>query len=150
MSRSTVYQKIELGIALAGLLGGAGMLIFAPGPVLTIAPDRLMKWLGVALLGQGLIRDVVLLLSRGRGKAAGGEKKFLICLESTLGAGLVACSFLLAYLDPRQQFALSQAWLVLLFSALWLFGFATRDLVLEMRRDPNHLNLLVGFPGRSK
>ena len=148
MAEKTFYQKCELGVGLAGLIVGLATLFFTSAQPLVIAPERLLKWLGVALLGQGLIRDIVLLLTRSGKKQAGGVRKLLICLESTLGAGLIALAFGLGFLDPQQQFFLTPAWLMLVFAALWLFGFSTRDVVLEMRRDPNHINLLVGIPGR--
>ena len=149
MQQSTFYQKLELGIGLAGLTAGIAALFLSASPAVTVPPERLLKWLGIALLGQGLIRDIVLLLT-GSGEKTEGKRKLLICLESTLGAGLIALAYLLAYLEAQQQFALRPGWLILLFASLWLFGFATRDYVLEMRKDPNHINLLVGFPSRNK
>jgi len=150
LTSKTAYHRIEIAIGLLGLLLTVVPGVF-PADGIEMTWASLFRWVGVALLGQGLVRDLVMIgFYRNRLKGGGKKRGLLICLESTLGVGLIGLYFLVEALGGDKSAVFSPRWLVLIFSCVWLFGFATRDLVLEMRRDPNHLNLIFGWPTKEK
>ena len=140
------YQKLELGFGLAALAFGVSLTFFSTGNH-QLSLGVLLKWLGVALLVQGLMRDTVLLLfHRRQMNPKQGRRGMLICIESTLGVGLIGFYFLLNAAEGQLLLNLGTRELILLFSLTWLFGYFSRDWVLELRKDPNHLNLVFGLP----
>jgi len=141
---------IEPAIGGLGLLAGAVLAVSSTSPLVVSIPD-LFKWAGLMLMIQGFIRDLVL-LSQGCGCARGdGTRKALaLCMESTIGMALILTYALLLFLGARGEVRLSAAAAVLLGSAWWIFGYLTRDLVLELKSEKDHLNLLVGLPGRKE
>ena len=140
------YQRLELGFGLAALAFGLSLTFFPMGNH-QLPLGVLLKWLGVALLVQGLIRDSVLLLfHRRQMNPKQGRRGMLICIESTLGVGLIGLYFLLNAGEGQPFLNLGTRELILLFSLTWLFGYFSRDWVLELRKDPNHLNLVFGLP----
>lgn len=100
---------------------------------------------GVVMLLQSLARDVYLLAS-GRAAAAGGTPRrgWFVCVESVLGLGLVMQGLLLWALGTQARIALPPAAWALTALMWWVIGYAVRDVVFEVRRDPDHLNLLIG------
>jgi hypothetical protein len=151
--RRTFYQSFELTIGF-GALAGAGLAWFFPVRNIAVEPGDFLRYAGLALLLQGLARDVVLLVFYREKLAAADDAPRAgawICLESTLGLGLVALSALFAVFDVRGTMLLSTRVLALLGALWWLFGYATRDYILELRKETNHLNLLVSLrPGKTR
>lgn len=149
----TGYDKFELGVGAAGLAAAAVAWVAFPAPFSLSVPD-LFRWSGVALLLQGFVRDLGILARRRAGAVSphkGPPKRgWWICFESTLGLFLIGQSLLLLALGTGTavQVVLPAAAWVALLSLWWFFGYATRELVLELRRDPDHLNLLIGRPSR--
>lgn len=146
-TRRTFYQSLELTIGL-GALAGAGLAWFFPARNVGVEPVDFLRYAGLALLLQGFVRDVVLLAFYRKELAAtdGAPRAGAwICFESTLGLGLIALSALFAVFDVRGALLLSTRCLALLAALWWLFGYATRDYVIELRKETNHLNLLVRF-----
>lgn len=142
------YDTFELGIAALGF-AAAAMLAAIPTPVYTLSTAELFRWFGVALLAQGFVRDVHILLTRRRADPGAEKRGLWICVESTLGLFLIGQGLLLDALGAGGSLRLPPAVWVAMAAAWWLFGYTTRELVLELRRDPDHLNLLVGFPSRA-
>lgn len=139
------YGTFELGFAGLGLVLAAGLAMI-PAPVYSLSVADLLRWAGVALLLQGFVRDVFILLARRRKQGPGGGRRGLwICVESTLGLVLIGQGLLLNALSVGGFVSLPPGVWVLGLSVWWLFGYATQDLVLELRRDPDHLNLLIGL-----
>lgn len=140
----TSYDKLEVGICVSGLLAALVATLTLRGGY-AVSVGELLRIAGVMLLLQGFARDVVILLRQRRHGAAAGETRrgLLICVESTVGLLLIGESLLLAWTGDAQWVSLPPAGWLLLASGWWCFGYATRELVLELRRDPDHLNLLV-------
>ncbi len=150
--RRTLYQNLELGLGMAAL-AGAGLMWFFPARQLGVEAGDFLRYAGLALLLQGLVRDVVLLVFHRRRLAATDDAPRAgawICLESTLGLGLIALSALCAAFDVRGTLVLSTRVLALLGALWWLFGYATRDYLIELRKETDHLNLLVSFRPAAK
>ncbi|MDB4950632.1 MAG: hypothetical protein JWM27_3281 [Gemmatimonadetes bacterium] len=144
----TAYDRFEVGVAVAGALAAAGLAVAAPGRLVVGMPD-LLRWGGVFLLVQGFFRDVVILVRRRReARNPAMPSGFLICVESTLGLVLIGVAWLLAWAGGDRALALPPAAWLALAAAWWAFGYATREMVLELRRDPDHMNLLIGRPRR--
>ncbi|MGH8751623.1 MAG: hypothetical protein ACREUV_07940 [Burkholderiales bacterium] len=147
MKFKTAYEKLELGAGIAAFCAGLALLVLTQVPLSVWIPD-VFKWAGVALLLQSLMRDLYLLtfqralLQKTSGAA---QKAPWICLESTLGIVLMLIYALLFALDTRGEAMLSAAQVVLLLSLWWLFGYGIREVVMEFKTEPNHLNLVVGF-----
>lgn len=143
----TFYQSFELMIGL-GALAAAGLAWFFPIRPVGIEPGNFLRYGGLALLLQGLVRDVVLLVfyrETLRATDDAPRSGAWICLESTLGLGLIALSALFALFEVHGVMMLSTRSLALLGALWWLFGYATRDYILELRKETNHLNLLVSL-----
>lgn len=139
-------EKIELGL-----------VALATGELATIA-DRLPSSLelgsllavaALALLGQGLVRDLWLLTKQRRaGGTAPVEEARCMCLESTVGlAGVVAGVVLTAAGVPVVVSLPAWAWPAA-GGAVWLGGFAMKDLVIQwspwkLRRVKDHGSIWV-------
>lgn len=103
---------------------------------------------GILILLQSLVRDVYLLAS-GRAAARGGTPRrgWFLCVESALGLALVAQGLLLWALGTEARVALPPAGWGVAAALWWCVGYAVREVVCEVRRDPDHLNLLIGPRG---
>ncbi|CAN5185967.1 hypothetical protein BH23GEM4_BH23GEM4_23470 [soil metagenome] len=143
----TPYDKLEIGVCAGGLAAAAVAALALPGGR-ALSVGELLRIAGVMLLLQGFARDVMILLRRRDFPGGETRQRMLICVESTVGLLLIAESLLLAWTGGGRMVSLPAAGWLLLASGWWLFGWATRELVLELRRDPDHLNLLVGLPAR--
>jgi len=145
VSPKFLYHCKELATGLIAIL-----LAFIPGVptsrVITMEWASLFRWIGVALLGRGLLRDLVILTFYRKSLLPPETKRgFWLCLESSLGLCLIGLYFLIDVLGGHLAANFQIRHLLLLFAITWLFGYVTRDLVLELQRDPNHLNLVFGF-----
>jgi len=140
------YDRFELVTGIAAVLGAAVLWMLPAGrqPGAVLVAD-VFRWGGVILLVQGFFRDIHILLTRRRAGRDESRVGLWICVESTLGLLLIAQGIGLLLLDVPNVVRLPLAAWVLALAAWWLFGYATRDLVLELRRDPDHLSLLVGI-----
>lgn len=141
--RST-YDRFEITLFAGGLLASAAALVLPPARIALGVVD-LFRWGGVLLLVQGLFRDLYLLRAR-TARAETSRVGLWLCVESGVGLLLLAQSFAFAALGVMQQVALPLAAWTLVVCLWWGFGYATRDLVMELKRDPDHLNLWLGIP----
>jgi hypothetical protein len=139
------YQRLEP--ALAPLVGVA-VLLAARGP-LTLSVSRICVLAGLLTLLQSLVRDVYLLATRRGAPRDGARQGWFLCVESALGLALVLQGLFLGAVGATATLSLaSLAWAAA--AALWwLVGYAVREVVFEVRRDPNHMNLLIGPPQRT-
>ncbi|MCB1042311.1 MAG: hypothetical protein KDC35_05215 [Acidobacteria bacterium] len=138
------YHRIELGLGLLMLLASPFGSYLGAGHSWPITD--VFRWSGVLILAQGLLRDVVLLVFyRHLIVAERAPSGFLICVESTVGAGLIGVYLLLFGMGAQGDITISNSVLLAVSGCLWLFGYFTRDFVLEMRKEENHLNLVLGF-----
>ncbi len=139
-------DKVELGAIVA-----ASALTLWLAPML---PNRLsigsLMLVGASIfLGQGVLRDVWLLL-RSKRNAAGesGPARQCLCVESGLGVLVIVLGLTLLLAGVSTGVALSRAsWTVLVAGAL-LVGFFLKDYVFEwnpwrLRREPDHLNVVL-------
>lgn len=106
---------------------------------------------GVVLLGAGLVRDLArLALEVPREPAADphpGELR--TCLESTLGLGAVGAGLAWWLWGARgAPVSLPVGGLVLALAAVAAFGHLTRNLVLVLRHEPAHRNVIFRSPPR--
>jgi hypothetical protein len=142
------YDRLELALGVSGLLASVAVLALRPASLSLSLPD-LLRYAGVLLLAQSFVRDLYLLASgRAQRRPSAERRGWFICAESVLGLALVVQGLFLAALEvaaaPRLP---TGAWLLLV-SFWWIFGHAIRELVFELQRDPDHLNLLIGPPAR--
>ncbi len=141
----SLAEKIELT-----LLPLAGLAVFACGPMLptTVSGGRLLFLAAAALLFQSLVRDLSLLAAARRRSAGTRRVARCMCIESTVGVGGLAIGGLAAGMGLGGALSIAPwTWGVLAF-AMGLVGFWLKDFVIEwrpwkIRRDPDHLNILV-------
>lgn len=142
----TRAEKVELG--LIALATGA-LVVFAEHLPVSLELGSLMAVSALALLGQGLVRDVWLLIRQRR---AGGtthvEEARCMCVESTVGLSGVLAGVVLTAVGVPVAVSLP-AWVWPVSGALvWLGGFAMKDFVIQwspwgLRRVKNHGSILV-------
>ncbi len=141
----TLYHRLELGLGIAlVVLSPFSYLIYADSIEIHVAD--VFRWSGILILTQGLIRDIILLVFyRKLLQQTSISAGILICLESTVGAGLIIVYIMLYLMGAEGFINVGSRLLICLAGLIWIFGYATRDVVLIMKRDPNHLNLALGF-----
>jgi hypothetical protein len=133
----TLEARIGGALALAGAIGRFG---FDARPV-EVELWEAVTYSGAAFLAIGLVRDVAIkLLRRGTAPRRSGEK--LICLESLLGALLVASGLGLLAIDVRRAFHPAVASVAIWGALLLVLSGETKDLVLVLRREKDHANLI--------
>jgi sterol desaturase/sphingolipid hydroxylase (fatty acid hydroxylase superfamily) len=142
----TRAEKIELALVLLATGGLAVMAVHLPaqlelGSFLAVA--------ALALLGQGLIRDLWLLAKQRKVRDTGHrEEARCMCLESTVGlSGVLAGILLTALAIPVSVRMADWAW-PLAGGLIWVAGFAIKDVVIQwspwkLRRVKDHGSILV-------
>jgi hypothetical protein len=127
---------------------------FSPGPPSAAVPLwQITLSLSALLLLHSLIRDVAILLRR-RAAADGPRREAqCVCLESTLGLTGVVAGAMLAGLAGSAHVTIGRWEFSLALTATLALGFAVKDLVvswnpLGLRREKDHLNLIVRWTGR--
>lgn len=130
-------------LAVAGLSAGAG---YFPAE---LELGSFLALGALALLGQGLLRDLWLLSKqRKAGGEAHQEEARCMCMESTVGLGGVLTGVLLTALAvPFAIRMAGWAW-PLLGGLVWGSGFGVKDVVIQwapwkIRRVKNHGSILV-------
>jgi hypothetical protein len=139
------YRRLEP--ALAPLVGVA-VLIGAPGPH-SLTVGRVCVLAGLLTLLQSLVRDLYVLATRRAAPRDGARQGWFLCVESALGLALVLQGLFLGYTGATAVVSLGAVVWAVAAALWWLVGYAVREVVFEVRRDPNHMNLLIGPPARS-
>lgn len=143
----TRAEKIELGL-IALVIGGVTALAKRlPG---SLELGSLLAIGALALLGQGLVRDLWLLAKQRKqtGGTAHQEEARCMCMESTVGlsgvfAGVVLTAAGVSMMIPVNVWAWPLAG-----AAIWIVGFAMKDVVIQwspwkLRRVKDHGSILV-------
>lgn len=108
------------------------------------------------LLVQSLVRDIAILFRRQNSASNEPRKEAqCFCLESTVGATGIVAGAVLAGLMSSKQIAIGRFEFFLAVTATMTFGFLIKDLVISwkppgLRREKDHLNLIVRWKSKSK
>ncbi len=142
----TRAEKIELGLVVLATAVLALSAVHLPD---TLELGAFLALAALALLGQGLVRDLWLLTKqRKAGADAHREEARCMCLESTVGLGGVLTGVLLtAFAVPFTVRMAEWAWPVA-GGLVWGAGFAIKDMVIQwspwkVRRVKDHGSILV-------
>lgn len=142
----TRAERIELGLIVVatGVLAANARRLPS-----SLELGSLLAVAALALLGQGLVRDLWLLTKQGRADgAAPVEEARCMCVESTVGLSGVLAGVVLTAVGVPMVVSLP-AWVWPGAGALvWLGGFAMKDLVIQwspwkLRRVKDHGSILV-------
>ena len=130
-------------ILLAGVVGW----IFVPAGASSWQVAHLAIAFSVLLLGQGLLRDLVLLLRRNPQPSVQPAARCL-CLESTIGVAGVLAAAVLVLLDVYSVVILPRWLLGMALPTVLLLGFILKDWVIQgsplrLRRVKDHRGLAV-------
>ena len=144
--------QVERLLDLAALVAGLVLLVAWPERLVALTRPMMLVNAGVALLGAGLARDLArLALDEPRAAATPdphpGELR--TCLEFTLGLGAVVVG--LAWRLGGAGGApvpVPVGGVVLALAAVATFGHLTRNLVLVLRHEPGHRNVIFWSPPR--
>lgn len=151
-SEWTAAEWIELSI-----IGIATTASWLTRPYLPSAVPlwQIVLCLAGLLLAQSLVRDVAILLRQRRVKAQGPSKEVqCFCLESTIGTTGVVAAAALVWLPVSATIAFSAWQFSLAIAGTLVLGFLIKDLVISwnplgLRREKNHLNLIVRWKSKS-
>ncbi|HEX3889369.1 MAG TPA: hypothetical protein VHX90_00845 [Verrucomicrobiae bacterium] len=108
------------------------------------------------LLAQSLVRDVAILLRSRHLKSNEPRKEAqCFCLESTVGLTGVIAGLALIGLGSSHQIAVSHWEFSIAIAGTMIMGFLIKDLVVSwrpfgLRREKDHLNLIVRWKSKSK
>jgi hypothetical protein len=135
--------RVERWLDLAALLGGAVLLLVVPTAQITVYASTLVLAGGLALLGSGLIRDLVWLALSGRpvATAPAGPAEVRTCLESALGALAVASGLVWRLLAPGPPWSIGLGLFILVLALAATFGHLARNVIITFRVDPGHRNM---------
>jgi len=142
----TRAEKIELGLVALATAVLAWSAVHLPD---TLELGSFLAVAALALLGQGLVRDLWLLTKqRKAGDTAHREEARCMCMESTVGLGGVLVGVLLtAFAVPVTVRMADWAW-PLAGGLIWAAGFSIKDVVIQwspwkVRRVKDHGSILV-------
>lgn len=146
---------VSAGVVAAGVL----LAVLAPGWTISVTGDGAVCAVAGVLLGQGLVRDLRVIRARRRSPMDPAEKaaralaaearggaRYNLCLESTLGLLLLALALVLVLLPDGALGRLPAGWGLAAAGVVMTFGWATRDVVLTLRRVEDHYDLPVYQP----
>ena len=142
--------QVERALDFAALAAGLVLLPAWPERPVALTRPMMLVCAGVALLGAGLARDLARLALREPHAAATPDPhpgELRTCLESTLGLGAVVVG--LAWrLGGAGGAPVPVGGVVLALAAVAAFGHLTRNLVLVLRHEPGHRNVIFWSPPR--
>ena len=136
---------IERGLDGLALAVGLVLLLAAPAARISLTRPMLVVLGGVVLLASGLIRDLARIVLEGRPVVATPDRRpgeLRLCLESTLGVTAVAAGLGWRLWSGGGPSAVSLGGLVLALAAVATFGHLTRNLVVVVRHEPAHRNVV--------
>ncbi len=129
---------LAIGVGLALRLAAPKTSIVTTRPMLLVAA-------GVVLLAVGLARDLARIALEGRPVAIAPDRhpgELRLCLESTLGLGAVGAGLAWRFGAASAAGPVSVGGLVLVMAAVAALGHLTRNLVVVVRREPAHHNVV--------
>ena len=135
----------ERAVDLAALATGAALWLVAPSARVATTWPMLVVMAGAALLASGLVRDLARIALEGRPVASTPDRHpggLRLCLESTLGLGAVAAGLGWRFGSVSPPLTPTLGALVLGLAAVATFGHLTRNLVVVLRREPAHRNVV--------
>jgi len=101
----------------------------------------IFRWAAVILLGQGLLRDLAIMIRDRRGVQA--PRMVCLCFESSFGVLLLVNSLLLYGFGSTSTIEIPITLVTLLVGGWWFVGFFVRHLVITIRHDPHHHRIRV-------
>src|SRR5688500_5536505 len=144
-------MTLESALGAAALLAGSAWWSMDSSPPLTLSLDQWLCGVAALVLGQGLFRDLRVIAARRRAARAGvaadaqaqgtidpatysGRGPELnVCLESTMGLGLLALALFYVAFPVPPRIAVPRGAILAGAGALLLIGWHSRDWVLTLR-----------------
>jgi hypothetical protein len=126
-------------------LGAGGVMAargIAPRALEADLPEVLLAW-GVGILGLGLLRDLYVLVTRGRGQCLACRGELKLCTESVFGVALVALGLLALLLNVQRMFVLSAGAIAMNAGAVLVISGLIRDRILVLTREEDHRRISV-------
>lgn len=136
-----------------------GLIAFAI-PVFAYFSDRmptkielgqLFVFSALTLLLQGLVRDLHILYQHKRSAANAPQRKMrCMCVESTLGLGVICLGIVFSLFFQDWSVELSALAWVLLWGSVLVFGFLAKDWIItwrpfSLRKEKDHENIIFRF-----
>jgi hypothetical protein len=144
--------RVERVLDLAALAAGVVLLLAWPAWRIALTRPMMLVWAGVALLGAGLARDLARLAlepPRAAATADAHPGEVRTCLESPLGLGAVAVGLAWRFWGASSApVGVPAGGVMLALAAVASFGHLTRNLVLVLRHEPGHRNVIFWSPPR--
>ncbi|MBI3725287.1 hypothetical protein HY251_15250 [bacterium] len=101
-----------------------------------------VTYTGAAFLAIGLVRDMILILKRGRTEKPRHAGEKLICFESVSGALLVMAGMALYLVGVERAWHPDLSWLGVYAGGLFVVSGQTKDVVMVFKREKDHANLI--------
>jgi hypothetical protein len=136
---------VERGADGVAIIVGLGLWLGAPQARLPITRPMLLVAAGVVLLAVGLVRDLARIALEGRPVVTAPDRhpgELRLCLESTAGLAAVAAGLAWWLTSAGPALPISIGVLVLALAAVAALGHLTRNLVVVVRREPAHRNVV--------
>lgn len=145
MRHETRITWAERALDGSAFAGGLGLWVAAPTVHVSLTWPMLLVLGGVVLLASGLVRDLARIALEGRPAPAEPDRhpgELRLCLESTLGLTAVAAGLGWWWWSAGPPATVSLGALILALAAVATFGHLTRNLVVVLRREPAHRNVV--------
>lgn len=130
-----------------GLIGvsSAALWLLTPDLAWTLSYGTVLCYAAGLILGQGLIRDLSIIIRRrlkGEAKPEGSRMKCL-CAESSLGLIVIFLGCLMLFLGIEKSVTFDQWALSGTALGLMILGFLIKDYVVIVRKEKDHQNLII-------
>jgi hypothetical protein len=145
MTTETWIGRVERSAIALGCVVGIAVWLALPTARVAITRPMLLVAGGVTLLAVGLVRDLARLALEGRPAVAGADPhpgELRLCLESTLGLAAVVAGLAWWRASPGAALVPPLGALVLALAAVAALGHIARNLVVVIRREPAHRNVV--------
>lgn len=136
---------VERGGDVLALVVGLALRLAAPETRIVTTRPMLLVAAGAMLLAVGLARDLARIALEGRPVATVPDRhpgELRLCLESTLGLGAVAAGLAWRLAGASAALPVSVGGGVLALAMVATLGHLTRNLVVVVRREPAHRNVV--------
>lgn len=136
------FEWGELGLI---CLGSGALWLSTPELSWTISYGTVLCYAAGLILGQGLIRDLALIVKRrvkGEAKTEGARLKCL-CAESSLGLLVIVLGCAMLFLGIEKSVSFHQWGLTGTAFGIMVLGFLIKDYVVIVRKEKDHQNLII-------